>query len=758
MTEKAEGMNRPTGFVLCGDVQGIGLRPTVKVWADALGLHGWIRNQGDRVQVQVCGDAAAVAQWQARVQAHWPALAWQRETWDTADPLPAGFHILPGAERPAEGLYRLPADRGICATCLHEFLDPANRRFHYPFISCNGCGPRFSVLQRLPFAREATRYRDWPRCTDCEAEFRDPANRRFHSELISCHRCGPRLWQPGTVPAGDADSSATLVAQAVACLNAGGVLALKSFCGMQLLARADDEQAVQRVRQYKQRPHKPLALLVASLAVAHRLAVVSDRAADWLESPARPIVLLPRRETTGLLAPSVAPDMPDLGLLLPVTALQAWLARALDVPLICTSANRSDEPILFRNEDLLRADPPLCDQALLHDLDASFPQDDSVLFEQQGRTTLLRRARGFSHAPFTVPVQESRLALGGDLKNTFALSRGGQALLSPHLGDLDSLATVQRRDWLLQQYAALHQWQPRQIRVDAHPGYVSHRQGAGLAPGMPVVTVQHHLAHLWTNRVSTALPARHLALVWDGNGFGSDGTLWGSEAFVVDGERVQRLATLAPFALPGGEQALRQPWRVAVALAHEARIGREDTVAVLASATVPAQRIHSLWQLLDARLNCPRSHAAGRLFDALAYRLLGISHNRFEGFAALQLQQSAQHWQGSTPPAFHIETSEQNGLLIGHWQSAWRNLFFHTDTDPAAWAWAFHQGLVNWALTLAQHSDTTHLSLSGGCFQNRLLQSLLLERAGTAGIPVQWPDQIPLNDGGLALGQLCPPA
>lgn len=773
-------------LILRGEVQGIGLRPRVKRWADELGLRGWICNQGDQVALQVAGPAPAVQQLQDRLRALACAVDIIELDHDLAPgalSAQSGFAILPGEPLHVDRLYQVPADRGICETCLLEFHDPADRRYHYPFISCNDCGPRFSILTALPFARANTAYARLPPCRKCQEDFADPANRRFHSELISCEVCGPRLFGVGLADIG-VSAQATpddLIRRALACLNGGGIVGLKSLSGMQLLARADNESAVRRLRERKQRPLKPLALLVPSLAWAQRLAQVSEAAAQWLTSPQRPIVLLPKTKAADTqLAPSVAPDVPDLGLMLPVTALQSWLVESVDAPLVCTSANVSDEPILFANADLETAVGTLCDFALLHDLEIEFPQDDSVLMENQGRTTLLRRARGFCHTAFPVPPGETTLAVGGDLKNTFALARGGVAVLGPHLGDLESVKTLQRRDWLLDQFSALQDFTPRRICVDAHPGYISRQQAQRLSQQtepLGLQMVQHHRAHLLANQITCPLPARYLALMWDGNGYGDDGTLWGSEAFLVDAGKITRVAALAPFPLPGGVQALLQPWRLALSLSFAAGISRADVLQRLVSNTVPESQLAAVWQLLEKNLNCPVSCAMGRLFDAMSYLLLGTERNEYEGYAPVQLQYCAQRGlddstalqrdgQGGHAPPFAIQLRTEGDLLVGDWQPAWRDFFYRTSFSVSAQnapasvqqqALAFHRGVADWALALAHRFNVDHLSLSGGCFQNRLLQSLLLERAEPMAVHLMWPATVPLNDGGLALGQVAFP-
>lgn len=737
-------------LLLSGAVQGVGLRPRLKRWADEFAIAGWVRNDGDQVRAHIQGESAAITAFLAALRNRLAAVV--------CEPQPApwqdchGFVIVPSAVQPVSSLWQVPADRGICAQCCDEFHDPSNRRYQYPLISCHDCGPRFSILHRMPFARAHTAYHGWQPCERCQAEFADPASRRFHSELISCPDCGPRLqlWNGRETLTGTSDS---LLAQAVDCLRDGGILVLKSQTAVQLLCRADAADVVLRLRERKQRPRKPLALLVASVAQARALAVFDADEQGLLESPARPIVLVRKCEYGSIrVAPNVAPDVPDWGLLLPVSGLHLALLQQLGAPLVCTSANRSGEPVLFDNSDVMAAGN-LYDLALLHDMTIHIPQDDSLAMCTLGRAQLLRRARGYAHAIFDMAPTGPVMALGGDLKHAVALARNGRALLGPYVGDLDTAAVQQRQADLTGRLQALHALVPEQVCCDAHPGYHS-RQQALTQAAVPLL-VPHHLAHVYTNHLVCPLPDRYLALAWDGAGWGQDGTLWGSEAFLVDQQRVRRVATLAPFSLPGADQAARQPWRMALALCwHAGLMDTAECTVALSPAVSDVQR-NTVTRMLARDINNPQTHSMGRLFDAVSHVLCGGIQQAYEGEAALQLQALASQAEPSQYP-FVIPSVEREAILQGDWRPAWRTLLQHKGQGvaPAALALGFHRGLVDWALALVHYFGVSALSVSGGCFQNRLLQSLLLQQADALGIQVFWPATVPLNDGGIALGQL----
>lgn len=747
--------NVSLSILLSGAVQGVGLRPRVKRWADQCAIAGWVRNDGDQVRLHVQGDPQAMTAFLDLLRNHLSDIA-VRQVPALLQPCD-GFAIEAGVSQPASALWQLPADRGICEPCQAEFHDPSNRRYQYPFISCNDCGPRFSILHRLPFSRDNTAYGRWQPCARCQAEFAHPDDRRFHSELICCPDCGPQLqlWNGERLQQGG-----DVLEQAVACLQEGRILALKAQTAVQLLCRADDAAVVARLRQYKARRRKPLALLVASLEQARQLALLDEQEAALLQSPQRPIVLAAKRTAADIpVADNVAPDVPDWGLLLPVTGLHLALLQRVGQPLVCTSANRSGEPVLYDNATVM-ATRGLFDLALLHDVDIGIPQDDSLLMHTAGNTMTLRRARSYAHEKFSVPVTEPALALGGDLKHSFALGRNGCAILSPYIGDLDSIAVQARQQAVLEKLMELHAIDPVSIRCDGHRGYHSHQQAHQWSHQQTVASdVQHHLAHVMANHYRCPLPDRYLALVWDGAGWGEDGTLWGSEAFLVENGLARRVASLWPFSLPGADQAARQPWRMALSLSFHSGRPSQAALDCLHPAVSEEQR-RVVHRLLVANINNPPTCSMGRLFDAVSHLVCGSCEQDYEGEAALQLQALASRCEGASPWHFDLQTVEHGNLLLGDWRPAWQRLCEAKSdhVSPSQLALGFHQGLIDWAIALSHHLGTKDLSISGGCFQNRVLQSLLAQQAITTGIRIHWPTTVPVNDGGLALGQLVVPA
>ena len=731
-------------IVIRGQVQGVGLRPRIKRLADRHGIAGWTRNRFDHVQLRLparhprCDDfVRELRQFAADLTlAYCPLDA----------PLPDPFTILPSPDEAASGLLQLPADRGICDACVAEFNDPANRRYRFPLIACHDCGPRLAVLKRMPFARNNTSLQPWPLCERCQAEFHDTASRRFHSELICCADCGPRVFTLGGQQGIDP------LLQAVECLQQGGVLGLKSQGGFQLLCRADQAAAVTRIRENKRRPYKPLALLVQSVEQAEKIAVVSSQEAALLSSSARPIVLVSKRADPALtIASNVSAHTPDWGLMLPVSGFHLALAEMAGMPLVCTSANLSGEPLLFEDAGMAQRWPSLCDLCLTHDLPILLPQDDSVVMNTSGNTQILRRSRGYVHDLFSVAAASPMVAWGGDLKHAFALADQGKAMLGPYIGDMESFALQQRQHQVFQHLCELQQVEPVAALCDFYPGY--HTVIQARQPGaLPAQQLQHHVAHVAATDALCNLPQRYLALAWDGTGWGEQGAGWGSEAFLVERGHLQRVAALAPFRLPGGAHAVRQPWRMVLALSFATGIPLEQVLPHLTCLGVQRAAIDAVWQMLHKGINCPPCHAVGRLFDGVSAWLCGCVGQHFEGDAAIRLQALASGGVSGTY-SFSIENRVIGDQLEGQWQAAWIQLLDRS-SEAAPLAFAFHQGLVRWALDLARHFAVQDLALSGGCFQNRLLQSLLLQQADSEGIRVHWPDTVPLNDGGLAIGQL----
>jgi len=731
------------------------MRPFVYRLARNLGLAGWVSNGPEGVIVEVEGPPPSLAEFEVRLRRDCPPPADIVDCRVQTVPV-AGERSFRVAASRADGAvapFALP-DLAPCAHCVRELFDPANRRFRYPFISCTHCGPRYSILDALPFDRERTAMTGFPLCADCLEEYRDPSDRRFHAQTTCCPKCGPALalWEANgrTLALGE-----DALAHAVERVRRGQVLALQGVGGFQLLVDAADQDAVQRLRERKHRPHKPFALMAADLAAARELCHVSDEEARLLTSPAAPIVLLRRRDAPAAIASAVAPGQNRLGLLLPASPLHHLLARDFGAPLVCTSGNRGNEPICIAPEEARLRLAGIADVFLVHDRPIRQPLDDSVARVAGGNILMLRRARGYVPRPValnadTPPV----LAAGGHLKNTVAYADGRRAILSQHLGDLDTAESLERHRATAELLPRLFGRPPRSVACDRHPDYAASRWAE--TTGLPLRRVPHHLAHALACMAEHGLKPPVLAVTWDGLGLGEDGTLWGGEFLRVTEGGHRRIASLLPLRLPGGERAIGDPRRSALSVLY-ALYGENvpDRLPTTLKSRLEPATLAALLRLLQTGTQSPECSSAGRLFDAAA-SLLGLCHDiSFEGQAAMALEAAAEQIGEDGETIYPIPLLDGESKRLD-----WRSLFQALLDDQAGGvpatvlAYRFHASLAAAVADVAAAESVPAVVLAGGCFQNRLLLELCAERLRRAGLRVYWPQRIPPNDGGLALGQI----
>lgn len=743
-------------FEVTGIVQGVGFRPFVHRLAHELGLDGWVGNDSTRVFIEVSGTAAALDELDRRLVADAPPLARVQHVarMPATDPgvVEPGFRIVE-SETVAGERTLVPPDTAVCSDCLGELFDPADRRFGHPFITCTNCGPRFTIIRDLPYDRPATTMAGFPMCAACMAEYADPLDRRYHAQPIACHHCGPTLvFRPGNAdrPSERADA----MARAVEALRAGLTVAVKGLGGYHLACDATSSEAVTRLRDRKHRPDKPFAVLVRDLAAVRELAVVGDAEAAELLSPARPVVLL-RARPDSPLSPLVAPANPLVGVMLPHTPIQHLLVADGMPPLVMTSGNLGGEPIAYRDDDAAARLAGLCDAMLTHDRPIHVPCDDSVVRLVGDVLLPVRRARGF--APVPIPwagASRSVLAVGGELKNTFCIASYDHAWVSQHIGDMENLATLDAFDASVAQFRSLYAVEPDVIAVDAHPAYVTTRWARERFDATRIVEVQHHHAHVAAVMAEHGLDphAPVLGFAFDGTGYGTDGAIWGGEVLVADASAAERAWHLADVPLPGGDAAIRNPYRVA--LAHLASAG-VDWGADLP----PVQQLERVERgLIERQLatgfNCVPTTSMGRLFDAVA-SLLGLRHRiSFEAQAAIDLELAAERSAGrDTGVRFRtadgvIEAAPVVHALVGGQRAG---------VAVGDLAFAFHVAVAELVHDLAVAEcgarGLDRVVLSGGVFQNALLTSLCLRRLRQAGIDVLTHRLVPPNDGGLALGQ-----
>ena len=726
-------------LVIDGRVQGVGYRPFVYRRALHHGLTGWVRNRTGRVEVLAGGASSALEAFAADLIDAAPPLARPRlVAKETAEP-PAepGFRIEASEAAGPAGIH-VPPDQFACDDCLAEMADPSARRYRYPFINCTQCGPRYTLIERLPYDRPHTAMAGFPLCPACRAEYEDPVDRRFHAQPLACPECGPNLsWSE------DGSTGEAALAAAVSALRGGAVVAVKGIGGYHLLCDAADAAAVARLRDRKKRPDKPLAVMFADLAAVNHELAPTDLEAERLAAPERPIVLVDRRADSRL-AEGTAPGLGEVGAMLAYSPLHHLLLGDFGGPLVATSGNVSGEPVLTDPEEAEQRLAAVADGFLHHDRPILRPADDPVQRVVAGAPRPLRLGRGDAPLELDLPFRLDlpTLAVGGHMKNTVALAWNDRAVVSPHIGDLDAPRARRVFDRVAADLQRLYGVAAERVVADLHPDYASSRWARDC--GLPVSRVQHHRAH------ASALYAEHagrgdwLVFTWDGVGLGDDGGLWGGEAFAGRPGQWRRVAALRPFRLPGGEKAAREPWRAALGLCWEN--GEEWN-----GAPEGADLLRQAW---DRDHQCPATSAAGRLFDGAA-ALLGLVRNAsFEGQGPMLVEAAAGGQ--ADGPDLPVETGA-DGLARWDWAPLLDVL--RDGTRPVAErAMAFHHALARAILTSARRrregEAIRDVGLTGGVFQNRLLTETARDLLEADGFTVHLATRVPCNDGGLAFGQL----
>ena len=744
-------------FRVSGIVQGVGYRPFVYRLAEAYALGGWVLNDSAGVGIEAEGTAAALDAFAAALADDAPraalvtAVTWQAIT-------PCGermFRILPSPAGTRAATLVSP-DLAVCADCRREILSAGDRRYGYAFTNCTNCGPRYSIIRGVPYDRPLTSMAVFPMCPACQHEYDDPCDRRFHAQPNACTVCGPayRLLVNGGVQAGDPLAAARRV------VAEGGILAVKGIGGYHLACDARSETAVARLRRRKHREAKALAVMAGSLAAVRALCLLSAEEEQLLTSPAAPIVLLARRtDAVRPAAESVAPGNAYLGMMLPYAPIHLLLLGADDL-WVMTSANLSGAPILYRDAAAEEGLAEIADAILVHNREIVHRVDDSVVRIGAGGPQILRRSRGYAPAPLALPFADGRsvLAGGAELKNTFCLTRGGEAFLSEHIGDLTNAAALASYAETMAQYEQFFEVQPEVLAADLHPAYLSGRHLAARAErdGLPLVRVQHHHAHIAAVLAEHGCHARVLGAALDGTGWGDDGTAWGGEFLAADLAGYERLAHFAPVPLPGGDRAAEEPWRLALWVLY-----RRGGAGFAAQFPQFAAQLPTGWELLmqatAAGLSAPLTSSAGRLFDAAA-ALLGVAYrNAYEGQAPIELERLARTARRAgrvlpytvaegarltvdVLPALYALADGAEALTVE--ERAGRALDFHVTMAAAV---AEVLGI------LSVRTGLRTVALAGGVFQNALLLEELLPRIG--GYHVLLPHRVPPNDGGIAYGQ-----
>lgn len=727
-----------------GRVQGVGFRPFVWRLARQMGVAGSVRNAATGALVEAEGPAALVQEFLHEIERAAPGECRLAHEEERAASGAAAFEILESEPAGARVAMALP-DLASCAKCLEELHDPANPRYRYPFIACTACGPRYSVTRALPFDRDATSMAAFPLSGLSAREYADPDDRRFHAQMVADPGCGPHveLWDvDGACIATRKDA----LARGCEVIREGKILALKGVGGFQLLCDARNEDAVARLRERKAREAKPFALMVAGLDAARALARVDGIEAAALTSPEAPIVLLKRREGA-VLAPSLAPGLSTLGVMLPASPLHHLIAGDLGFPVVATSGNLSGEPLCIANDEALARLGKIADSFLVHNREIVRPLDDSVVRVIGARAVTLRLGRGLAPLPLGVPAPRGdALACGAHMKNAPALLSGKGIVLAQHVGDLDTesaRAALVRADRDLENLFTENE-SGGAAACDAHPDYGS-THVAFQHSGAPL-RVWHHHAHVLACMLDNETGGEVLGVSWDGTGLGPDGTLWGGEFLQVDGARFERVAHLRAFRLPGGSAAIGEPLRVAAALLHD--IYGEDLPRVGPFVDKAFRKKAWLWASLP---NAPVTTSAGRLFDAVA-ALLGLCEkNRYEGEAAMRLEGVAV---GADDSAYELALASGEAIVLD-WEPVIRAIVSDLEAGEGAPAISarFHGALARAIAEVATKLRAPRVALTGGCFQNRILCESAIAALRAAGIEPLWHRRVPPGDGGIAAGQ-----
>ncbi len=739
-----------------GIVQGVGFRPFIYRLANECNLVGFIANTPAGVSIEVQGSAESMAAFFTRLPQETPPLARITSLLPRdVEPQPeTAFRILSSRlDQPPRAL--ISPDVAACEDCLREMTDPRDRRFRYPFINCTNCGPRFTIIHDIPYDRARTSMDSFKMCPACQAEYDDPSNRRFHAQPNACWDCGPqaRLLDDK----GEYVDLADPLREAARLLECGAIVAIKGLGGFHLACDAENEATVDRLRDRKRRVEKPFAVMLKNIQVAERLCVVDESSRKMLLSRERPIVLLPRRPEV-LVATGVAPRNRFLGVFLPYTPLHHILfSSGRCDTLVMTSGNLSEEPIAIENEEAVQRLRGIADGFLVHNRRIVRRCDDSVVRSVAGQPQKLRRSRGFVPVPVALEAESQPiLAVGGELKNTVCILRGNEAFLSQHVGDLENLESYRFFEEAVEHLQRILEVHPKVIAYDLHPDYFS-TKWALARTDFHLIGVQHHHAHIAACMAENHLDGKVIGIALDGTGYGNDATIWGGEVLLADYVQSQRAAHFDYIALPGGEAAIHEPWRIAVAYLAKHFGNSLSDLGIPFVKGLDRRNLDILLQMIDRRLNSPLTSSCGRLFDAVA-ALIGLRATiNYEAQAAIELEMAAHEStdEGSYP--FELQFAAGTWLIGTHTLFKWLVRDIRHGSSVADISRRFHNGLASLFVRLAEKiresQGLNRVCLTGGCFQNILLFELLLAGLRNQHFEVYFHTEVPAGDGGISLGQ-----
>jgi hydrogenase maturation protein HypF len=743
-----------------GAVQGVGFRPFIYRLATELGVSGWVNNSPQGVFIEIEGDKQRLDNFLLRVEKEKPPRSFIQSLESSfLDPKGYSAFEIRESDGAGEKVALVLPDIAVCADCLRDVFDPSNRRYLYPFTNCTNCGPRFSIIEALPYDRANTTMKKFVMCAECVEEYGNPLDRRFHAQPNACPKCGPNLelWDSqGRVQS----SRHQALLAATDSIREGRIVAVKGLGGFHLVVDARSDKAVSELRDRKRREEQPFALMYPSLKMIKEDCEVSEVEERLLLSPESPIVLLKRKKvyprSRSPNPQSVAPGNPCLGVMLPYTPLHRLLVAKLGFPVVATSGNLSDEPICIDECEALRRLDGVADLFLIHDRQIARHVDDSIARVMMGREMVLRRARGYAPLPVRLAQKlPALLATGAHLKNAVAISAGGEVFVSQHIGDLETPQAFDAFRRVISDFERLYEVRPEAVACDAHPDYLSTKFAE--ETGLFARHVQHHIAHVVSCMAENEIEGPALGVAWDGSGYGNDGTIWGGEFLRVDDSSYQRVARLRACRLPGGEKAIKEPRRAAIGLLYEI-FGDElftmDGLEPIRAFTLQERAL--LKEILKKRINSPITSSVGRLFDAVA-SIAGVRQiTKFEGQGAMELEFALDGFHtDETYPARLGEEDQQSAIIVD-----WEPMTVGVINDirrgiPAGIVSAkFHNTMAESIVAVARRVGEERVALSGGCFQNKYLTERAVRRLRDEGFRPYWHQRVPPNDGGIALGQI----
>jgi hydrogenase maturation protein HypF len=741
-----------------GVVQGVGFRPFVYQLAVKHNLRGWVRNTSEDVKIEVEGEGGDIERFLKGLREQAPPLA-HIEAISTTDGSPSGYAKFEIRQSTAEeGKYQLVSpDIATCPDCLREIFDPKDRRYRYPFTNCTNCGPRFTIIADIPYDRPNTTMKVFRMCRECQREYDDPLNRRFHAQPNACPVCGPQLEMIDA--RGDKATCTDIIAQTAKLLKEGNIVAVKGLGGYLLACDATDEKVVNRLRRRKNRPAKPLAVMVATLEEARQYCEINDTEAGLLKSPGSPIVLM-KWKAESTITKAVAPGLKYLGVMLPYTPLHHLLLQDTGRPLVMTSGNLSEEPIARDNDEAIRRLNSIADYFLRHNRGIYARYDDSVMIVEDDMPQFVRRARGYAPYPVHLPYQSRQiLGCGAEEKNTFCLTRDNFAFVSQHIGDMENLETLEHFTNTIDLYQQLFRIKPEIIAHDMHPEYLPTKYAKDLAARdkVKLAPVQHHHAHIVSCMADNGIEGPVIGVALDGTGYGTDGHIWGGEFLVADYQKFRRSARLEYLPLPGGALAIKKPYRTAIG--YLMTLGLDPDRKLPPFKQIEDIEIEVIKRQIEKKINTPLTSSMGRLFDAIA-ALIGVrSVIEYEAQAAIDLETCAGEASDETG-SYPFSVVEQDGASIIKIHDLIVAVIkdLHAKRTKPIIAARFHNTIARMILELCQSiSDKTGINvvaLSGGVFQNRLLLRKAKALLESTGLKVYTHHQVPSNDGGISLGQV----